>query len=288
MLRASASKNVRLQLDLASGLPAVEADASQMHQVVMNLMINAAEALGENNGWVRVRTSVETVGETFPAVEIRPTEIRPGRYVRLEVRDDGCGMDEGTRARIFDPFFTTKFTGRGLGLSAVSGIVRTHGGMLEVESTPGEGTAMTLWLPAASARKSKGSRDGLRELTGRGTILLVDDEDAVRRTAKAALERYGYNVLAAEDGYHALDLFGKHSGEIQLVILDMAMPGIGGQETCRRLKAVRPDVPVLLSSGFNEVEAARQFQNQSIAGYLQKPYTAVQLAEKVKAVAAVE
>ena len=192
-------------------------------------------------------------------------------------------MDEGTRARIFDPFFSTKFTGRGLGLSAVSGIVRAHGGMLDVESKAGEGTTMKVWLPAALARKGRAPKESLRELVGRGTILFVDDEAAVRKTAQTALERYGYKVVQAEDGLHALELFTKGSVDINLVILDLAMPGMNGQETFQRLKAIQPEVRVLLSSGFSELEAARQFQGQSIAGYLQKPYTAVQLAEKVKA-----
>jgi PAS domain S-box-containing protein len=283
LLRASIPKNVDLQLDLAPGLPPVEADIRQMQQIVMNLVINAGEAIGDKNGWVRVRTSLEAVGESFAIMASWTGGLRPGRYVRLEVRDNGCGMDEGTRARIFDPFFTTKFTGRGLGLSAVSGIVRGHGGVIEVESAPGQGSALKLWLPAGPAKRMKGPKQTL-ELGGRGTILFVDDEEAVRRTAAAALERYGYTVRLAEDGYQAEEQVRRLSREILLVILDMAMPGISGQETFRRLKALRPDLPVLLLSGFNELEAARHFQGEGVAGFLQKPYTAVQLAEKVKSV----
>jgi len=285
LLRASISRNVALQLDVATELPAVEADVTQMQQIVMNLVINAGEAIGEENGWVRVRTGTEDVDEAFAGATFVPGEIRSGRFVWLEVRDNGCGMDESTKARIFDPFFTTKFTGRGLGLSAVAGIVRSHGGMLNVDSAPGRGTTLKLWLPATSIRKSKGAREVPQELMGRGTILLVDDEDAVRRVAKAALERYGYTVLLAEDGYQAVDTFSRTAEQVLLVILDMAMPGMGGEETFRRLKAIRPEVPVLVSSGFDELEAARRFQSGGIAGFLQKPYTVVQLAEKVKTAA---
>ncbi len=277
LLRASISRNVALQLDVATELPAVEADVTQMQQIVMNLVINAGEAIGEENGWVRVRTGIEDVDEAFAGASLSSGALRSGRYVWLEVRDNGCGMDEATKARIFDPFFTTKFTGRGLGLSAVAGIVRSHG--------PGRGTTLKLWLPATSAPKSKRAREVPRELMGRGAILLVDDEDAVRRVAKAALERYGYTVTLAEDGYQAVDIFSRTEEQMILVILDVAMPGMGGEETFRRLKAIRPEVPVLLSSGFDELEAARRFQDGGIAGFLQKPYTVAQLAEKVKAAA---
>ena len=285
LLRASIPRNVELQLDLAVDLPAVEADVTQIQQVVMNLVINAGEAIGNENGWVRVRTGVKEIGESFTGAIFPSGQVRPGRYVWLEVRDNGCGMDEVTMARIFDPFFTTKFTGRGLGLSAVAGIARSHGGILKVESAPGHGSALTVWLPATSMRTSKHSKQPGQELMGRGTILLVDDEDAVRQVAKAALEHYGYTVMLAEDGYRAVDLFSRIAEQVLLVILDLAMPGMRGEETFRRLKAIRPDVPVLLCSGFDELEAARRFQDGGIAGFLQKPYTVVQLAEKVKSAA---
>jgi CheY-like chemotaxis protein len=263
----------------------VEADVTQMQQVVMNLVINAGEAIGDENGWVRVRTGLEEIGESFTTAIFASGEVRPGRYVWLEVRDNGCGMDEATKARIFDPFFTTKFTGRGLGLSAVVGIVRSHGGILNVESMPGHGSTLRVWLPATSVRKSRDTKQDEQKLTGRGTILLVDDEDAVRRVAKAALEQYGYTVILAEDGYQAVDVFSRTAEQVLLVILDLAMPGMRGEETFRRLKAIRPDVPVLLCSGFDELEAARRFQGGGIAGFLQKPYTVVQLAVKVKSAA---
>jgi PAS domain S-box-containing protein len=285
LMRASIARNVELQLDLAVDLPAVEVDVTQMQQVVMNLVINAGEAIGHENGWVRMRTGLEEINQPFAEATFVSGDIRPGRYVWLEVRDNGCGMDEATKARIFDPFFTTKFTGRGLGLSAVAGIVRSHGGILNVESAPGQGSTLKLWLPAMSVRKSEAAKQHAPELRGRGTILLVDDEDAVRRVAKAALERYGYTVMLAEDGYQAVDIFSQIAEQVLLVILDLAMPGMTGEETFPRLKAIRPEVPVLLCSGFGELEAAQRFQNGGIAGFLQKPYTVTQLAEKVKSAA---
>jgi len=285
LLRASIARNVELQLDVAVDLPAVEVDVTQMQQVVMNLVINAGEAIGDENGWVRVRTGVEEIGGSFAGASFASDEVRPGRYVWLEVQDNGCGMDDVTKARIFDPFFTTKFTGRGLGLSAVVGIVRSHGGSLNVESAPAQGSTLKVWLPATSARKSRDAKQHSQELMGRGTILVVDDEDGVRRVAKAALEQYGYTVMLAEDGYQAVDVFSRVAEQVLLVILDLAMPGMRGEETFRRLKSIRPDLPVLLCSGFDELEAARRFQDGGIAGFLQKPYTVIQLAEKVKSTA---
>jgi nitrogen-specific signal transduction histidine kinase len=287
LLHASIPRSVELHLDLAPDLPAVDADVTQMRQILMNLVINAAESIGDRAGWVKVGTGTELVNVPKAGAIVAPSEIRPGQYVWLEVRDNGSGMDEGIRARIFDPFFSTKFTGRGLGLAAVSGIVRAHGGILDVESSPGQGTAFKLWLPAASAGKSTKARAALSELTGSGTILFVDDEDAVRRTAKAALERYGYTVVLAEDAAEAERKFSEISSQTLLVILDMGLAATDGGDTIKRLQTLRADVPVLLSSGFNELEAARQYQGRAVAGFLQKPYTAVQLAEKVKAVTAV-
>jgi PAS domain S-box-containing protein len=286
LLHSSLPQRVELRLELAADLPAVEADVPQMHQMVMNLVTNAAESLGENGGWVKIRTGVETVEVPKAGAILAPDRIRPGDYVWLEVRDNGCGMDEGIRTRIFDPFFTTKFTGRGLGLSAVSGIVRGHGGMLDVESTPGQGSRFKFWLPAMQVHKPA-ARDAASALNGCGTVLFVDDEDVVRRTAKATLERYGYTVALAEDAEQAVRQFDRIQSEVLLVILDMGLPGTEGPDLVKRLHAIRPRVPIVLSSGFNEVEAARQFQGQGVAGFLQKPYTAVQLAEKVKAVALV-
>src|SRR5450631_1189383 len=229
---------VRLDLALAPDLPWIEADASQIQQIVMNLVINAAEAIGPERGTVSVSTGV---------AEIESGDERPpGRYVYLEVRDSGCGMDEATRAKIFDPFFTTKFAGRGLGLAAVSGIVRGHKGRMRLESVPGEGSTFRISLPALEgnfprAEKTSSSRDP----QGTGTILVVDDEVAVRRVAKAMLEHLGYAVLVAENGLEGVTIFAQRAADITAVLLDMAMPVMDGEHALQHMKAIRA-VPVLV------------------------------------------
>ena len=283
LIQASIPKTVQLRLNLEEGISPVEADASQMQQLVMNLVINAAEAIGESNGTVMVTTGLLRVDEHYLRTVLAENEISPGEYVYLEVNDTGCGMDAETVSRIFDPFFTTKFTGRGLGLAAVSGIIRSHKGAIKVYSAQGKGSTFKVLLPAAG---TGGERDEAREpndLAGAGVVLVVDDEPIVRQTAKSALQRYGYTVLLAEDGQSALDLFREMSGRVGIVLLDMTMPGISGEETLRQLHLIRPGVPVLLTSGYNEVEAIHRFAGKGLAGFIQKPYTAVQLAEHIKA-----
>jgi PAS domain S-box-containing protein len=271
LIRSSIPKTIDLQLDLAPKLPPVETDVAQMQQLVMNLLINAAESYEPNDpGTVTVRTKVE--------------KRETGRYVSLEVEDSGCGMDETTQARMFDPFFTTKFAGRGLGLAAVHGIVRGHKGTLNVTTAPGQGTTFRVHFPAADGTLIQTVvEEAQRDLAGRGIVLVVDDEEIVRVTARQSLERYGYTVLVAENGRRAVELFEQSHNQIAAVLLDMTMPVMSGEETLRRLKEIHPSVPVILSSGFNEVEAIRRFHGQGLAGFLQKPYTAATLAEKIKA-----
>jgi len=210
-------------------------------------------------------------------------EIMPGEYVFLGVRDDGAGMDEATIGRIFDPFFTTKFTGRGLGLSAALGIVRGHKGTIRVTSTPGRGSSFEVLLPADREQAPRSvAPEVQQDLTGSGVVLVVDEEEAVSRMASLALERLGYTVMTASDGSEAIQLFQRLSDQIALVILDLSMPVMSGEECLKKLKGIRPDIPVLLSSGFNEAEAVRRFQASGVTGFLQKPYTARHLAEVVK------
>ncbi|HWC95331.1 MAG TPA: PAS domain S-box protein [Candidatus Sulfopaludibacter sp.] len=276
LVQTSISKNVNLRLELDEGLPPIQADASQLQQVVMNLVINGAEAIPpDRNGTVLVTTGIQHVDVP---------ELPAGDYVSLEVSDTGIGMNEETLARIFDPFFTTKFTGRGLGLAAVQGIVRSHRGALKVHSRPGGGTTFQVMFPAVQAAALPKPPVVSHVLGGRELILVIDDEDVIRRTARASLERYGYTVAVAENGAEGVKVFQVLADNIAVVILDMTMPVMGGEEAFRQIKLIRPDARILLSSGYNEVEAVRRFTGKGLAGFIQKPYSSAILVEKVKSV----
>ncbi len=283
LVRASLPKQAVLRLQLAENLPGVDADPGQLQQIVMNLVINGAEAIGPEGGSVLVKTAVQEVDSHYISTMSSAGELlKPGRYVALEVHDTGVGMDDETLAKIFDPFFTTKFAGRGLGLSAVLGIVRAHYGALKVYSKPGRGTTFKVLFPASPHAAQPHPQPARRTLTGAGTVLVVDDEEVVRVTAKHTLERYGYSTMLANDGLAALETYRSRPSDIGLVILDLTMPVMNGEETLRHLQTVNPNVKVLLSSGYNEVEAVQRFAGKGLAGFIQKPYTAAGLAEKVK------
>ena len=283
LLRISISKKVELRCQLAEGLPAIEADPTQMRQVAMNLVINAAEAIGEAEGVISLSTGVLQCSED----DLRGNQFvespAPGRYVSLEVTDTGCGMDAETRARIFDPFFTTKFTGRGLGLAAVLGIVRSHRGTLSVESEPGRGTTFRVLFPASAetAVPAESGRDA-PPWRGTGTILLVDDEEAVRNIAARMLERCGFTVLRARDGREAVEIFRARTSEIVCVLLDLAMPRMDGEETYRELRRIHPGVRVVLASGYHDPEVAQRFRGADLAGFIAKPYRVEVLSAKLR------
>ena len=287
LIQTSIPKNVQLRLELSRGLPAIEADPGQIQQLIMNLVINGAEAIGDSqNGTVFVTTGIQELDEEYVRQNFAGEMVQLGTYVSVEVQDTGCGMTEETKKKIFDPFFTTKFTGRGLGLAAVLGIVRGHQGTIRIYSVPGKGSSFKILLPAvAGTVKSARGIENQRELGGTGIILVVDDEEVVRATAKTALERYGYSVLLAADGQTGIDLFREHD-EIVLVLLDMMMPVMSGQEAFRQIKNIRPGVRIIISSGYNEVEAIRRFTTKGISGFIQKPYTAAQLAGAIQRVLA--
>jgi PAS domain S-box-containing protein len=286
LVRSVISKNVDLRIDLAADLPFIEADAGQMQQVLMNLVINAAESIPEERqGTVCVRAFTQYLDET--AIENGTGERPPaaGNYVTIEVEDTGIGMDEATRARIFEPFFTTKFLGRGLGLAAVVGIIRAHKGTLRVESTPGRGSRFQVLLaaePAEWTEKRQPETMSARDLRGEGIILVVDDDQSVRELAGDILQAYGYSVLLAEDGFTAVELARGSSVPPALVLLDLSMPGMSTSQTIEQLRFVRPDLPILLSSGYDEGDVLTRFNHSRFFGFIHKPYTPAQLAEKVK------
>ncbi|MGD0498757.1 MAG: ATP-binding protein [Bryobacteraceae bacterium] len=282
VVHPSVSRRAACRLELAADLPPVDADRSQIQQVFTNLILNASEAIGDGGGTIAVETGVERVDEAR-ARQLDDWGIAPGDYVRLAVRDTGCGMDNATKARIFDPFFTTKFTGRGLGLAAAAGIVRAHRGAIEVSSAPGRGSRFLVLLPAAPRRapKAPSAVPVRRDLSGHGTILFVDDELVVRTVAKAALERYGYSVVAVEDGAAAIDRLRREPVPLSAIILDLGMPNMPGRETLVELRKISPDAPVVVSSGYTEDEMRLAFAGMSVSSFLQKPYTCEELAARV-------
>jgi two-component system, cell cycle sensor histidine kinase and response regulator CckA len=285
LLQTSISRTVELRFDLARDLPPVEGDPGQLQQVVMNLVINAAEAIGDAPGVVRIATRAQVVDRTWSRTVVGIPDLKPGLYVLLEVEDDGCGMDEETVARIFDPFFTTKSAGRGLGLAAVIGIVNGHKGALKIYSAPGKGTTFRLLLPVAAGPGPRPRDEKPQaELEGRGTVLVVDDEESVRNAARNALVHFGYTVLLAGNGREAAEIVARRGETIDLVLLDLTMPEMSGEEALAHIRTLNPNLRVLLSSGFNQVEVIRRFQGQGLAGFIQKPYTAARLAASIKSV----
>ena len=284
LIQSSVSKRIAFHYHLASGIPAVEADPSQMQQVFMNLALNAAEAIGKSPGVISVETGEQEVTAAEIADQLGDWPIEPGRHVFMEVRDTGCGMGAAAKARIYDPFFTTKFTGRGLGLAAVAGIVRSHKGAIQLRTAPDTGTTFRVLFPAvpAAAAATAVVRQGGSDLRGRGVVLVVDDEEVVRKLAKNALERQGYEVLVAEDGETAIEVVRSAGSRIRVVVLDSGLPGMSGGETLPHLRELNPDLKVIVSSGYSEEEALRLFQNARISGFIKKPFVAQDLARALK------
>ena len=287
LIKASIPKHVQLTLNTRQDLPAVEADSGQMQQIVMNLVLNAAEATDHTRtGVVEIKTdSMQLVREVIDKLEFVTGSPVPGSYVVLEVTDNGSGMDADTKSEIFDPFFTTKFTGRGLGLSAVQGILRTHKGALELKSRVGEGSTFRVFLPASQKGKMHAAAPPEPASRGAGTILIVDDEEIVRRTAKLSLERAGFDVLMTDSGEKAIHiLLNKATPPISLVVLDMGMPDMNGKEVMQQIRVLGIEVPVLICSGYSEAEVFQEFSGLDIAGFAQKPFTARQISAKVSGI----
>jgi CheY-like chemotaxis protein len=280
LLKTAIPKKAILNLHLERGLPPIEADPSQIRQIVMNLIINASEAIGDRSGTITV-----SVGATRCDDEsLRKSELHdglsPGLYVHLEVTDTGIGMDAQTRSRIFEPFFSTKFTGRGLGLAAVLGIVRAHKGALKVYSEPGKGTTFKVLFPALEDAEEEARTDGsspLADWRGKGTILLVDDEESLVALGARMLEHLGFTVLTAADGMQAVELYRERGKEIDLVLMDLTMPHMDGAEAFGALRRLNPSVRVVLASGYSQEDVASRVAGKDLDGVLQKPYTLAKL-----------
>jgi two-component system, cell cycle sensor histidine kinase and response regulator CckA len=274
LLSASISKKAHVHHQLTANLPAVQADVAQLRQVIMNLVTNASDALEDREGQVYVRTGTEQRREVVSEV-YGPVPLPPGPYAFLEVADDGCGMNEETRNRVFEPFFTTKFTGRGLGLSAVQGIVRGHGGGIVLKSAPGSGTKVKVLLPCSdlpAVNLTRPKPEAVGEWTGTGLVLLVDDDARVRMVTELLLRSIGFEVLPTSTGREAIREFERRADEVRLVVLDVTMPDLNGDQVLAELRRCRPDVPVLLCSGYSEDEMCHRFSAEDMATFLQKPY----------------
>ena len=281
LLASAIGKGVTLDFHLAENLPAVSADAAQLRQIVMNLVLNASEAIGERTGVIRISTGrAQPDHPGLSGVLERPA----GGYVYLQIADSGSGMTEETAGKIFDPFFTTKFTGRGLGLAAVQGIVRSHHGILQVASEPEHGATFEILFPTTGHRPkppaSPAQEDPLWR--GTGTVLVVDDERAMRVTAARMLEAIGFRVLIAEHGVEAVEILRANPEKIHGVLLDLTMPKLDGEGTFRALRQLRPDLRVVLMSGYNEADAIRKFIGQGLTGFLQKPFSLAALRARMK------
>jgi signal transduction histidine kinase/CheY-like chemotaxis protein len=290
LLEVSVSKAAVVQYELPPELPVTDADATQMRQIVMNLMINASDALDGIQGTITVRTGTIDADSDYLAATYLNENLRPGRFVFLEVTDTGKGMDPATSARIFDPFFSTKQTGRGLGLAAVLGIVRGHHGTIRVYSEPASGTTFRVLLPPSggAAAADTPPRGNHPTRLGAGTVLVVDDDETVRRVARSMLERHGFTVVTANDGVEGVEAFEREPDRFSLVLLDLTMPRMNGDEAFRAIKSVRGSVPVILSSGYTELDTVGKFSSAGLAGFVQKPFQMRDLVDKVFAALAVK
>jgi len=291
LLDVSISKKAVLIYDLADNLPPMEGDVNRIRQVVMNLITNASESLDPNSGVIRLSTSaafcdrnyLEAISEGFRSDSGEP--LPEGMYVSLEVTDSGCGMDEETQDKVFDPFFTTKFSGRGLGMAAVLGIVRGHKGVIKIYSEIGKGTTFKVLFPAnpglEAAEIHKTAEEDFPEFLRKGFVLVADDEETVCSVAKEMLEDMGLTVLTASDGNKAVEVFRGNVDKIMLVLLDLTMPGLDGAQVFQEMRCLKPQIKVILSSGYNEQDVTHRFVGKGLAGFIQKPYTLAKLREKM-------
>jgi PAS domain S-box-containing protein len=284
LLSVNISKKAVIRYDLAPSLPPITADTSQIQQVVMNLVTNAFEAIGnDNNGVITIRTGVQNLDDFYVSSLTPILPLEPGRFVMLEVADTGCGMSADVMGRIFDPFFTTKFTGRGLGLSAMLGILRSHKGSIKIYSETGKGSTFKVFLPVVHGKTETPAKAPVKsQWSGKGTILVVDDEPFARSVARAMSESVGLRVVEASDGQEGVEIFRKMHAEIDLVLMDLTMPQMDGRQAFEVMHAVASEVPVILSSGYSEQEAIGDFAGRGLVGFLPKPYQVEKFRETIR------
>ncbi|MFK5925334.1 MAG: PAS domain S-box protein [Desulfuromusa sp.] len=283
MLAVSCSKKATLRYDLAPDLPSVEADATQMRQIIMNLVINASDAIGDNSGIIAISTGSMECNQNYLQQTWLDENLEAGNYVYIEVADTGCGMTAEMEKRVFEPFYTTKFTGRGLGMAAVLGIVRGHNGAIKIYSEIGEGSTLKVLLPASTRPMTKQKTEPeLIPLDESGLVLLVDDEEAVRNTTREMLSEFGFDVLTADDGREGLKIFEQQHRQIRFVLMDLTMPNMDGEEAFREFRKIAPTVKVIICSGYNEQEVSQKFVGKGLAGFLKKPYMFEELQKAIQ------
>jgi two-component system, cell cycle sensor histidine kinase and response regulator CckA len=290
LVRKAAGRQCRFEFRPAGhALPKVDADPHQLQQILANVALNAAEAIGENAG--NVRGSVHCLELDAEAAALFKPAVTPGRYVCFEIADDGCGIPPENRARLFEPFFSTKFLGRGLGLAAALGLVRAHAGGIAIESHPGQGTTVRIVLPPATPATPSPApviheappASETADWRGRGCLLLADDEESVRKMAAHAAATLGFEVVTARDGLEAMERFGELGSKLSAVVLDVNMPGLNGVDTGRRLRALRPDLPILLTSGYTERQLLEPLAQDLTVGFLPKPFSVEALKVHLRA-----
>ena len=283
MLYAAIKKNVSLTLDLKQDVPNIKGDSAQIQQIIINLIINAAEAIGDANGTIKILLNKAGFFGDQAEVDTFGSFIKAGRYACLEVTDTGSGMDEVTQKRIFEPFYTTKFAGRGLGMSAIQGIIKAHEGIMLLTSSPGVGTTFKVLFPLPETSDNVATAPVTLTPSKKSvvTILLVDDEQALRNVGADLLEAMGFTVLTAQDGREACDIFYEHGREIDVIMLDLIMPVMGGIDTYHELRKTNMSIPIVICSGYGVESVAHVINNDQHAGFVHKPYKPEELRNMI-------